>query len=297
MGTPPASLATGTLEALGAALASAFEEAEAPGVVLDWELHAALRSKTETSDALALPIPTARERRAMRGWIEAVVVIDSSSFVMRPPGVAQHNAVHRNSRAPRPRGRASRYRRQVSVGALLPLLSLPSLLPPSAGCSRHSESVPGPAETRPQPSVAPRIPVVPEVERERVFSVGQQATGAGYLLAVKRVLECSGQEGWRPEPGRLFLGVELDAAARDESIAIGYSHVKLRYGERHTLAPKPFVKTDDCEPLLKYTRLAPGQSVVGWVVFSIPESASSLELQVRPRQFLNDRATLVDLGR
>lgn len=130
-----------------------------------------------------------------------------------------------------------------------------------------------------------------------MFSVGQQAAGAGYLVRVKRVLECSGRDGWRPEPERLFLGVELEAAARDESIAIGHSHVKLRYGTEHAVAAEPFVKTEDCEPLLRYTRLAAHERVAAWVVFSIPQSASSLELHVRPRQFLNDQATFFDLGR
>ncbi|HEY6728534.1 MAG TPA: hypothetical protein VI197_31200, partial [Polyangiaceae bacterium] len=108
---------------------------------------------------------------------------------------------------------------------------------------------------------------------------------------------CSGRDAWRPAPERLFLGVELEAAAHDESIAIGHSHVKLRYGAGPTIGAEPFVKTENCEPLLKYTRLAAHESVTGWVVFSIPKSASSLELQVRPRQFLNDQATLFDLGR
>jgi len=138
---------------------------------------------------------------------------------------------------------------------------------------------------------------MPSFDPGRVFSVGQQASNMGYILRVKRVLECSGRDGWRPEPDRLFLGVELEAAAQEESIAIGHSHVKLRTGDGLTLAVEPFVKTEDCEPRLSYTRLRAHESVTGWVVFSIPASASSLELRVQPRQFLNDEATFFTLGR
>jgi hypothetical protein len=226
----------------------------------------------------------------MRGWIEALVVIDSSSFVMRPPGVAQHIADHRNSRSPRPGGRGSRYRRRVSVCSLL------SLLPPGAACSRRSESAPVPAEAQPRVSAAAPRPEPSSFAREHVFSVGQQATSAGYFLRAKRVLECSGRDGWRSDPEHLFLGVELEVEAKDESVALGHSHVKLRYGDR-TLAAEPFIKTEDCEPLLKYTRLGAHESVQGWVVFLVPASATALELSVRPRQFLNDQATLFDLGR
>ena len=115
-------------------------------------------------------------------------------------------------------------------------------------------------------------------------------------MRVSRILECSGREGWRSDPERVFLGVELEAEAKDASIALGHSHVKLRYAGR-TIAAEPFIKTEDCEPLLKYARLEPHEGVKGWVVFLVPASASSLELSVRPRQFLNDQATLFDLGR
>jgi len=116
------------------------------------------------------------------------------------------------------------------------------------------------------------------------------------VLRVRRILECSGRDGWRSDPERLFLGIELEAEAKDESVALGHSHVKLRYAGR-TISAEPFIKTEDCEPLLKYTRLEAHESLRGWVVFLVPASASSLELSVRPRQFLNDQATLFDLGR
>lgn len=118
-----------------------------------------------------------------------------------------------------------------------------------------------------------------------------------YVFRVSRVLECSAKDGWQPEPERLFLGVELEVAASDASVSIGHSHVKLLDGSGHTFSAAPFVKTEDCEPLLKYTRLAAHEVLKGWIVFSIPEHASALELRVAPRQFLNERATSFALGR
>lgn len=177
------------------------------------------------------------------------------------------------------------------------MCSLLSLLPPIAACSRRSESAPAASETRPQANPVAPSPEPPSVDQRRVYSVGQQAAGPGYQLTVKRVLECSGRDGWRPAPDRLFLGVELETSANDESIAIGHSHVKLRYRTHQVIAAEPFVRTVNCEPLLKYTRLAAHERLSAWVVFSLPKTASSLELQVRPRQFLNDQATFFDLGR
>lgn len=287
-------MATGSAEALGAALALTRADAEALGEALDPELHAIDANSASTSPA---PVTLAkRVRAASRGLIEALLVIDSSSFVMRPPGVAQHNADHRNSGDPRPGGRRHRYRGQVSVCSLL------SLLPASTACARRTENAPVSTETRPAvsastPEPEPQARQAASAARARVFSVGQPAVTAAYTLRVRRVLECSGKGGWRPEPDRLFLGVELEAVAGSESVAIGHSHVKLRYGDTHTLAAEPFVETQDCTPLLRYTRLGVHERVQGWVVFSIPKSASSLELHVGPRQFLNDQATLFDLGR
>jgi len=175
--------------------------------------------------------------------------------------------------------------------------SLLSLLHPAAACSRRSETAPAPTQVQARPGVSALTPEPSSFDRERVFSVGQLASSAAYSLRVSRVLECSGRDGSGPAPGRLFLGVELEARAHAESVSIGHSHVKLHYGNEHTIAAEPFAMTEQCEPLLKYTRLAPQENVKGWVIFSIPESASSLELQVRPRQFLNDPATLFALGR
>lgn len=172
-----------------------------------------------------------------------------------------------------------------------------SLLYPSVACSRRSESLPAPSEVRPHPSHSQTSSELPSFDRGRVFSVGQPALGEGYVLQVRRVLECSGRDGWRPERHRLYLGVELEATAGDESVAIGHSHVKLSYGKGRTIAAEPFVKTEDCEPLLKYTRLAAHERLQGWIVFSIPETATSLELRVKPRQFLHDQAMSFDLGR
>ena len=179
------------------------------------------------------------------------------------------------------------------------MCSLLSLLHPAAACSRRSETAPAPTQVQARPSVSALNPEPSSFdhERERVFSVGQQASSAAYSLRVSRVLECSGRDGSGPAPDRLFLGVELEARARAESVSIGHSHVKLSYGDGHTIAAEPFARTEECEPLLKYRRLAAQEGVKGWVVFSIPESASSLELRVLPRQFLNDQATLFDLGR
>ena len=84
-----------------------------------------------------------------------------------------------------------------------------------------------------------------------------------YILRVSRVLECSGRDGWRPGAERLFLGVALEVAANDASLSIGHSHVKLLDGSGHTYSAEPFVKTEDCEPLLKYTRLAAHEAVSG----------------------------------
>jgi len=269
-------LATASLELAPGALATAFADAEVDAdAELGSELQAVVSSKTPISDA------------TRPGLIEACDVIDSNSFVMRPRGLAQHNARHRNSGGPRPGGRGS------APGTW----SLLSLVPLSVACSRRSETQPAPAETTPRPSASYQDPVLPHVGRERVFSVGQQAANMAYILRVSRVLECSGRDGWRPERERLFLGVELEAAANDVSISIGHSHVKLLDGKGHTFSAEPFVKTEDCEPLLKYTRLAAHEAVKGWIVFSIPEHASALELLVAPRQFLNEQRTSFALGR
>lgn len=215
--------------------------------------------------------------------IEGGVVIDSGSVMVWHLGVAQHSASHRIPR-PRPCGRWE--------WTSLVVLAL------VGACSRRENAK---ATVTSGPKIAdsssPREES-PDFDPQRVFSVGQKAAGKGYTVRALRVLECRGREGWRPEPGQLFLGVELEARETSgNSIAIGHSHAKLLDQHGRALAAEPYVKTENCEPLLKYTRLNPHGSVTGWVVFSIPGYSHSLKLRVAPRAFLHEPPLLFDLGR
>lgn len=203
--------------------------------------------------------------------------------MVRLLGVAQRSAVHRIPQ-PRPYGRWNRGLLGLAVLAL--------------ACSRRDTGeanlTPG---TTPARSSMPTDDS-PDFKPERVFSVGQKATGKGYTLTALRVLECRGREGWRPEPGHVFLGVELEARTTGgNSIAIGHSHAKLLDQHGRALSAEPYVKTENCEPLLKYTRVDANQGVKGWVVFSVPSYEHSLELRVLPRAFLHEPPLLFDLGR
>ncbi len=202
-------------------------------------------------------------------------------------GVAQPDSHSRLGLPPRPKGRPAALRE--------PLFALCLVLPlgacrnePEAAASTPSASAPRGAG----PSLASA-----RIEPKAHF-VGQLARAQTYAARVSRIIECSAQKGFRPGPEHALLGVELEVRALENgSIAIGHSHTRLNDANGHHFSALPAVKTEDCTPLFKYTRLAPGQSEKGWLVYDLPRDAHSLVLELNPRPYLRDAPILFQLGR
>ena len=159
----------------------------------------------------------------------------------------------------------------------------------------HSDPAPPPSSAS-EISSAPERPFNPALAK--LHSVGQLARASDYTARVERIVECHGKTGFRPEPGHVFLGVELEVKNQaGMSLAFGHSHAKLEDADGHHYAARLVVNTENCEPLFKYSRLARASSMKGWLVYSIPEQAASLMLTLDPRPYLGESKIRFQLGR
>ena len=206
--------------------------------------------------------------------------------MMGSGGLAQHARSDWIHPPARPRGR-------WLDSLLLVMVSLPAL-----HACRREEPMARQAAASTAASSRPSKLASSPAERKPVVSVGQVARRDAYTARVRRVVECEGKEQSRPTASQLFLGVELEVqAGAPASVAVGHSHARLVDGHGSRYSAMPLVRTKNCDPLFKYKRLAPGQTARGWLVFAIPARAHSLTLELNPRRYLNESATLFRLDR
>jgi len=158
---------------------------------------------------------------------------------------------------------------------------------------KKPDPVPVTTSTAPATAAPTQAPTLPD----KLYKLGETGKAFDYSLLVEKVTECKRRFSV-PKKGNIFIGVEATVEnISQKQFHASPTHAKIVDGQNLTYNSLGYASTTGCDPLFKFTQLANGEKVKGWLVFEIPKDSTNLKMSYNPTIIGTPQTLKFDLGR